>query len=110
MIIQEEWVHDAVEHLRQASQGAAEAQGNLTRAEYKVKQTRARLILEAPHTSMGMREAWADCHPDFEEICNKLAQARQAVEWYRNERSKCETICEMWRTQSATIRTMGMAA
>lgn len=110
MIIKEEWVHDAVEHLREASNGAAEAQGNLTRAEFWVKKTRARLMLEAPHTTMAMREAYAESHAEYEEMCLKLAQARQAVEWYRNERSKCETLCEMWRTQSATIRTMGRAA
>jgi len=110
MIIREEWVHEAVEYLREQSNPAAVAKGNLVRADYHRKKVRARLILESPHSSQGLREAYADSHPDYEEICEKLAKCEEQNEWYRNERSKSETICEMWRTQSATLRGLGKVA
>lgn len=103
-------MHDAVEFMRASSGAAAEAKGNLVRADYHRKRTRARLMLEAPHTSQGMREAWAEAHEDYAEICDKLAKCEEQSEWYRNERSKAETVCEMWRTQSATYRSLGKVA
>jgi hypothetical protein len=109
MIIEEEWVHDALEYLRGNAQSAAIAQGNLVRAEYHIKRIKARLILAAPSslTSHGAREAWAEAHTDYADIVEKLALCREEVERHRNERSKAETICEMYRTQQATMRSMG---
>jgi hypothetical protein len=110
MIIKEEWVHSAVEYLREQSNAAAAAKGNLVRAEYHRRKIRARLILESPHTSQGLREAYAESHEDYAEICEKLAKCEEHYEWHRNERNKAETICEMWRTQSATLRGLGRVA
>jgi hypothetical protein len=110
MIIQEEWVHAAVEYLREQSNAAAVAKGNCIRAEYHRRKIRARLILESPHPSQGLREAYADSHADYEEITEKLAKCEELAEWHRNERNKAETICEMWRTQSATLRGLGKVA
>jgi glutamine synthetase type III len=110
VIIKEELVHAAVEYLSTQSNAAATAKGNQVRAEYHRRRIRARLILAAPHSSQGLREAYADSHDDYAEVVEKLAQCEQAVEWHRNERSKAETICEMWRTQSATLRGLSRVA
>ena len=110
MIITEEMVHDAVDYLNTKSGEAAEAKGNLVRAEWHRRRIRARLILEADQKSADMRAAWAEAHEDYAEICEKLAQCEQDYEWHRNERNKCETICEMWRTEQATRRTLGRVA
>ncbi len=40
----------------------------------------------------------------------KLAKCEEEVEKHRNSRSRAETICEMWRTQSATLRGLGRVA
>ena len=104
VIISEELVHDAVDYLTNNSQAAATAKGHQVRADYARKRIHAKLILSAPHTTHGMRVAWADAHADYEEICNKLAEAEEAVEYHRNMRSRAETICEMWRTEQATLR------
>lgn len=104
LIISEELVHDAVDYLAYKGNAAAVAKGNQVRAEYNRRRVRARLILEAPHTSHGMREAWAEAHDDYAEAWEKLAVCEEEVEKHRNQRSKSETICEMWRTEQATIR------
>ncbi len=104
MIISEELVHTAVDYLTTQSQRAAEAKGNLVRADYHRRRIRAQLILASDQKSQGLREAYAEAHEDYAEICEKLAKCEEAYEWHRNERSKCDTVCEMWRTEQATIR------
>ena len=104
LIISDELVHSAVDYLAYHGDKAAVAKGHLVRAEYHRKRIRAQLILSAPHASLGMREAWAEAHDDYAEVCKKLALCEVAVETHRNRRSKSETICEMWRTEQATVR------
>lgn len=109
-VVTEDMAHSAVEYLISSAEAAADAAGNLERADYHRKRIRAELILKAPHNSMGMREAWAESQEDYAEVCNKLADARRAVEWHRNMRSRAETICEMFRTIQANARALGRAA
>lgn len=104
LIISEELVHTAVDYLAYHGDKAAAAKGQQVRAEYHRKRIRAQLILAAPHTSLGMREAWAEAHDDYAMACESLAVCEEEVEKHRNQRSKSETICEMWRTEQATIR------
>ncbi len=110
IIVQEEWVHESMEYLRANATAAAVAKGNQVRAEYHRRKIRAQLILASAHTTQGLRECDADASAEYAEVCEKLAVCEQEVERHRNERSKAETICEMWRTQSATMRGMGRAA
>ncbi len=110
MIVSEEMVHDAFDYLNHQGNQAAQAKGALVRADFYRRRIRARLILEAPHTSHGMREAWAESHEDYADICEKLAECEQEVERHRNARSRAETIIEMFRTESATRRTLGRVA
>lgn len=109
-IVSEEAIHDAMDYIMHSTDAAAEAAGNLERADYFRKQTLARLKLAAPHTTMGMREAWAEAHEDYAEACNKHANAKRDVEWHRNMRSKCEALFDMYRTIQATQRTLGRVA
>ncbi len=104
MIISEELVHTAVNYMTTMSNAAAEAKGNLVRAEYHRKRIRAQLILASDQKSQGLREAFAEAHDDYAEVCEKLAKCEREYEWHRNERSKCDTVCEMWRTEQATMR------
>jgi hypothetical protein len=110
VVIKEELVHDAVNYLANNANAAATAKGTLIRAEYHRKRIRAQLVLNAPHSSVGMREAWADAHDDYKEVCEKLAIAEEEVERHRNNRSRAETIIDMYRTMSATLRGLGRVA
>lgn len=109
MLIQEQWVHEAVAYLRDESDAAAAAKGNLVRADYHRKRIRAQLILDAPHTTHGMREAWAEAHKDYAEICEKLAKCEEESEKHHNSRNRADTICRMWQTQQATLRGLRVA-
>lgn len=109
-IVSEEMVHTAFDYLNHEGDKAAKAKGALVRADFYRKRIRAKLILEAPHTSHGMREAWAESREEYAEICDKLAECEQEVERHRNARSRAETIIEMFRTESATRRTLGRVA
>lgn len=109
-IVSEEAVHDAMDYIMHSVDAAAEAAGTLERADYNRKAVRSKLILEAPHTTMGMREAWAEAHEKYAVACNQHADAKRAVEWHRNMRSKCEALFDMFRTIQATQRTLGRVA
>ncbi len=104
MIISEELVHTAVDYLTTQSQMAAEAKGNLVRADYHRKRIRAQLMLASDQKSQGLREAYAEAHPDYAAIVEKLALCEEAYEWHRGERNKCEVITSMWQTEQATLR------
>jgi hypothetical protein len=104
LVINEEMVHGAVDYIAYQGHTAAAAKGNQVRAEYHRRRVRAQIILSAPHSSQGMREAYADAHDDYAKACENLAVCEEEVERHRNQRSKAETICEMWRTEQATIR------
>ena len=110
IVVSEELVHDAVDYLVTQSNEAAVAKGNAIRADYHRKRIRAQLILRAPHNTHGMREAWAEAHDDYEEVCKKLATCEEEVERHRNNRSRAEVVCEMWRTQSASLRGLSRVA
>lgn len=110
LVVREELVHDAVDYLSHQGDAAAVAKGNLVRADFHRKRVRAKLILNAPHSSQGMREAYAEAHEDYEEICEKVAQCEEEVERHRNARNRAETICEMWRTQQANLRGLSRVA
>lgn len=109
-IVSEEMVHDAFDYLSNDGEKAAKAKGALVRADFYRRHTRAKLILDAPHASQGMREAWAESRPEYKEICEKLAECEEEVERHRNARSRAEAIIEMFRTESATRRTLGRVA
>lgn len=110
MIVSEELVHDAFDYLNYQGDAAAKAKGALVRAEFYRKRIRAKLILASTYPSQGMREADAEAHDDYKEICEKLAECEEEVERHRNARSRAEAIIEMYRTESATRRTLGRVA
>ena len=86
LVISEEMVHEAVHYLSTEGNAAAVAKGNQVRAEYHRRKIRASLILASPHSSQGLREAYADSHGDYAEVCEKLAQCEEEVErrfWQR---------------------------
>jgi hypothetical protein len=51
-----------------------------------------------------MREAWAEAHDLYAEVCEAEALAVEADEFHRNERNKADSIIEAWRTESASQR------
>jgi hypothetical protein len=104
VVITEELVHDAVNYLTTQSGAAADAKANVVRGEYHRNNLRARLILDAPHTTAELRKAWAEAHEDYAEICEKLAVAERDLAWHYNQRNRATAICEMWRTEQATLR------
>lgn len=109
-IVSEDMVHDAFDYLNHQGDAAAKAKGALVRADFYRRRIRAKLILEAKQPSLGLREAWAEAHDEYKEICEKLAECEEEVERHRNARSRAEAIIEMYRTESATRRTLGRVA
>jgi hypothetical protein len=108
--IKEQWVHDAFDYLRDESDAAAAARGNLARAEFYRKKRRAELILTSDQRTQDLRIAYAECHPDYEELCLKAAAAEEEVEKHKNSRSRAEAIIDAWRTEQATMRGLGRVA
>lgn len=104
MIIQEDWVHTAVEYLMGKSAEAAAAKGMVIRTDFQRKKVRAQLIRDCDLGTVAMREAYAEAHELYEAACERHAMAVEQNEFHENERNKCATIIDTWRTQQASLR------
>jgi hypothetical protein len=100
-------VESAFEYLNTQGEAAAQAKADLIIAEHRRKKTRAEIIVRSPERTMGMKEAEAECHPDYWEAGLVEADAAKAVEWHRHNRARAEAIIEAWRTQESTNRSLG---
>jgi len=103
-LISDEWIEEALNYLATASDQTAAARANRVRAEFNRKQTRARLILSSPESSVAIRDAWAEAHRDYATACDEEVAAIEADEWHRSQRNKCDAIIEAWRTEQASHR------
>jgi hypothetical protein len=103
-LISDEWIEDALNYLATSSEQTAAARANRVRAEFNRKQTRARLILRSPESSVAMRDAWAEAHSDYASACEEEVIAVEADEWHRAQRNKCDAIIEAYRTEQASLR------
>lgn len=110
MLISEQTIEAAFDWLKINSGPAAAAKAERIRAEYNTKQTKGRLYLQSEESSVAARDAWALNHPDFAAAVEREAQAVEADEFHRNQRSKAEAIIDAWRTQSSNERVLAKVA
>lgn len=103
-LITDEAIEEALNYLSTSADIAAAARGGRLRAEFERKRVKSRLILQSNEKSLGLREAWAECHPDYTEACEAEVKALEADEYYRNKRNACDAIIEAWRTENANQR------
>jgi len=80
------------------------ARGMQIRTEYKVGQTRARLMRQSSESSADKRRAEAEASDEYAEACEKHAAAEAEWERLRDQRNKCELIIEAWRSIQANER------
>lgn len=103
-LITDEMLEAAISYLANASEHIAASRANRLRAEHRRKRTRAKLILQSEERSATMREAWAEAHDIYAEVCEEEAKAVEHDEFHRNERNKADVIIEAWRTENANQR------
>jgi len=103
-LIENQWVEDALQYLATSTDQTAAARASRVRAEFNRKQTKARLVLRSPESSVAMRDAWAESHLEYITACEEEVAAVEADEWHRAQRNKCDTIIEAWRTEQASHR------
>ena len=103
-LITDEAIEEALNYLATNADTAAAARGGRLRAEFERKRIKSRLILQSNEKSLGLREAWAECHPDYMNACEAEVKALEADEYYRNKRNACDAIIEAWRTENANQR------
>lgn len=110
MLVSDKMIQAAFDYLHEQGAAAAQARADLIIAEYRRKKARGQIILDSIEKTMAMREAEADCHPDYEEACITEAKCAERVEWHRHQLKRAEAIIEAWRTEQSNARTMGRAA
>lgn len=104
-LIADEAIEEALQYLATSAETAAAARAARIRGEFERKRVRSRLILQCnSEKTMGLKEAWAECHPDYIEACEKELKAVEADEYYRNKRNACDAIIEAWRSEQANNR------
>lgn len=109
-LVSETLLEAAFSYYHEQGEAAAQAKADLILAEHRRRKTRSRLILESTEKTMGMREAEADCHPDFDEACVVEAKCAERVEWHRHQRARADAIIEAWRSEQANNRGLMRAA
>lgn len=104
-LVSDKLVQQAFDWLSENRQSSAAAKALRIRAEYKVKQVRSKLFLDATGNN-AEREAKAISSPEYEEAILEEIQAIEADEFHRNQRSRCTALIEAWRTEQSNLRTM----
>lgn len=108
MLISQDAIQAAFDYL-QDEESPAQAHADLTLAQYRVKSTRAGLILSAPKElrSVDLRRAWAESHEDY--INAYEVEAVATRQWERHVRMKAwaDATYNAWRTINANERSLG---
>jgi hypothetical protein len=94
----------AVDYLNGWADAAGEAYAQRQLAEFYRRAKRSELVLKAPQKTLGLKEAWAECHEDYLETCRKEAETIKAVEWHKHQMARAKAILDVWRSQSARDR------
>lgn len=102
-LVTDEMVSEALGYLSGAAEPAAAAKAERIRAEYGRKRVRSRIMLDTDGP-VAIREATAEISDEYEQACEREAEAARNDEWHRLQRNKAEAIIEAWRTESATVR------
>lgn len=109
-LVSEALAQNAFDYFHNQGEAAAQAKADLIIAEYRRKKTRAGLIGECEEKTIALKEAWAECHEDYEAAIIVEAQAAKEVEWHRHMRARSEAILDAWRTEQASNRNLARAA
>jgi hypothetical protein len=103
-LITDDMLESALHYLATSSDQIASARANRVRAEFNRKRLRAKLILQSPEKSQGLREAWAESSDAYQTACELEADWVEKDEFHRSERNKAEVIVETWRSENANNR------
>jgi hypothetical protein len=106
MLVTNKMVQEAFDYLTDGASKAASARASRVRAEYRLKQTKARLMLDV-QGAIALREAMAEVHEDYEEALKKMVLAIEQDEYHRNAKDTAIAIIEAWRTEQANHRNAG---
>jgi len=109
MLISPQQIQAAFDYFEGETDSAAQARADLTLAEYRVKSTRARLILSAPKElrSVDLRKAWAESHEDFIHAYEEEVMATKRWEQHQRMKAWADATYQAWRTLSANERSLG---
>lgn len=102
-LVSNDMVSDALQYLAEHIEPAAAAKAERIKAEYARRKVRARIMLETDGP-MAIREATAETSDEYEQACEREAEAARVDELHRLNRMKADAIIESWRTESATVR------
>ena len=106
-LISEDAIQRAFDYLED-DENPPQARADLILAEYRVKSTRARLILAAPGElrSVDLRKAWAESHEDYVEAYEVEAEATRQWEQHVRMKAWADATYNAWRTQESSERSL----
>lgn len=79
------------------------ARGNVLRKHFQYKKVYAELFREA-NGSVAQKDAEVLVNPRYEAAYEEYVQAESHWEMLRDQRNKCQTIIEAWRSEEASTR------
>ena len=103
-LITDDKMEAALNFLATSSEEIAAARAERLRSEFRRKRKRAELFRKANESSAGLREAWAESHPEYAEACELEALAVERDEYLRDRRNAADAIIEAWRSEQANAR------
>lgn len=107
-LISESAIQSAFDYLEGECESASQAKADVVLAEYRVKSTRAKLILAAPKElrSVDLRKAWAESHEDYVGAYEDEARATKQWELHLRMRAWAEATYRAWQTQESSERSL----
>lgn len=106
MLIPDGRLEKALTKLAETDEQVAKLHAELERAKYRASAIKDAIFLRS-EGSVAERNAIAGTHPEYSAAMEAYFSSLQAHEALRNERSKENLICDLWRSMSSA-RTKGL--
>lgn len=106
MLINDARLEKALTKLATTDETVAQLHAEVERAEFRAKAIKDAIFLRS-EGSVAERNAIAGTHPEYSAAMEAYFSALQTHEALRNERSKENLICDLWRSMSSA-RTKGL--
>lgn len=109
-LVSQEMIEAVFDYLNDQCDAAAQAKADLIIAEFRRKKKFSELKLKSLETTVAMKDAWAESHPEYEKAWLYEAECEKAVEWHKRQQMRADAITSAWQTESANRRNISRVA
>lgn len=94
----------AIQYLGESEEEFARYKALHQAMKEQMKIVKAGLIMDSAESSQGMKEKWAESHPDFQKITDEWAEAMEQFYLIEAKRTRAELTIEMYRSVNSALK------